>query len=92
MIPKTELIDRVWYVGTSTDTRVAQWLNDKQTFIFGLQYPGSDPSLSSLFHVEDSAVAAFTPQSVLKPQLPNNWTPAQCVRASNLIKAQDEQS
>lgn len=92
MIPKSELIDRVWYVGTSTETRVAQWLNDKQLFALGVQYPGSDPSFSSLYHAADSETSSFTPLNMLKPQLrTQNWTPGQCIQASNLVRSQDEQ-
>ena len=81
-IPKSELVADMWYVGSSERTLVAQWQADKQLFLFGYQFPGTTPGFMNLFYSEDQTSEGFTPVSVLSPQLPQNWTPAQSIRAS----------
>lgn len=90
MIPKTELIPNTWYIGNSSMTKIAMWEADKQMFIFGYQYPGSEPDYNRLFYVDGDPLA-FEPLSILSPQLPQSWTPAQCIRISNILKTQAEQ-
>lgn len=89
-IPKSNLLARTWYVGTSRYSSVALWDFTNQVFVCGYAYPGSDPSPLSMLHADDlpdnSKTSGFTPTAVLNPQLPQNWTPAQSIQASETQK------
>jgi hypothetical protein len=66
------------------------WESERRLFIFGYQFPGSIPQNMRLAPpgdgtVVDDPAAVFTPLESLSPQLPTNWTPEQCIRASNRI-------